>query len=71
MAYWEKATKQAAQYSSFGTQAEHCSICEYYVVPNNCAKVDGKISSNGWCRFFAHKKERYSNKRGKPVRRII
>jgi len=48
-----KATKEAAQYTSNGTEQEHCSVC-YYFIPDRreCKKTAGRIAPGGWCKFF-------------------
>jgi hypothetical protein len=48
-----KATKEAARYTAQGSEREHCSICQYYIYNGSaCKKIEGRVSPDGWCRFF-------------------
>jgi hypothetical protein len=46
-----KSTKAAAHYGR-GMKSAHCGICQHFIAPDQCNKVAGKISPQGWCRFF-------------------
>jgi hypothetical protein len=48
----KKYSKAEAKYTDNGTEAEHCYICEHYVNATTCAIVTGKISPEGWCKYF-------------------
>lgn len=49
-----KATKAAARYGK-GMKTAHCGICEHFRPPHGCTRVQGEVSSGGWCRFFERK----------------
>lgn len=57
------ASKDAANYTARGTDAEHCAICRYWAMqpsPSDdglCVIVSGTISPLGWCRYFEHERE--------------
>lgn len=38
-----------------GKDGSTCSSCALFKAPDACTLVDGKISPNGWCRFYAKK----------------
>lgn len=38
-----------------GSKTEHCGICRRFLVPDGCQRVEGPISSAGWCDLFAGK----------------
>jgi len=64
------ASKEAADYTDNGTPSEHCSICEHFMLPRNCTKVQGNISPKGWCMYWTKQKPRYSSGVGHPQRKI-
>jgi len=48
-----KATKEAAQYTSKGTEREHCGICHYFIPDRReCKKIEGRVVFGGWCKFW-------------------
>lgn len=52
-------SKQAANYTTNGSPAEHCGICRYYSAggtreEGTCAIVSGDIMYQGWCRHWLH-----------------
>lgn len=49
-----KATKDDVRYTDRGTEREHCSICEHYIIGGACKVVAGRISPKGWCTRFEH-----------------
>ena len=44
--------KARAHYQGSPNGGQHCGLCAHFLAPNHCAIVAGKISSNGWCKFF-------------------
>ena len=44
--------KSDARYTDHGTPQEHCSLCRYFMRPDACELVFGRINPKGWCRFF-------------------
>ena len=55
-AYAQKAPKEAMKYQDSPKDGQKCSDCTYFVAPDSCGVVDGKISPNGWCVLFNKKK---------------
>lgn len=53
-----KISKEAATYSQHGMPKSHCGICEYFVAPNTCQKVEGVVSRSGWCKLFRRRPKR-------------
>lgn len=57
------SSKEAANYTSAGTPAEHCAICLYWTIgptstsPGLCHIVAGDIDPAAWCRYFRHVSE--------------
>lgn len=52
ISYGHKISKQAANYTDFGTRGERCRNCEHFLQPDGCEIVLGTISPNGWCEYF-------------------
>lgn len=50
-----KATKAVALYQDHPKGQQRCDICVNFRPPNQCAIVEGPISPQGWCQFFAPK----------------
>jgi len=50
-----KMTQKAAGYQETPKDSASCSNCALFKAPNSCTLVDGTISPNGWCRFYAKK----------------
>lgn len=50
-----KTSQKAAKYQDQLKNGDHCAICNYFRPPHSCQLVDGDISPNGWCSFFAKK----------------
>lgn len=42
-----------------GNADEHCSICQYWIEPDACAKVEGEIRAGDWCKLFARHQGRH------------
>ena len=52
---YAKMTQKAAGYQLNPKDDQNCAGCALFKAPNVCPLVDGEISPNGWCRFFAKK----------------
>jgi len=50
-----KMTQAAAGYQDKPKDGNSCSTCALFKAPNGCTLVDGTISPDGWCRFYAKK----------------
>jgi hypothetical protein len=50
-----KMTQQAASYQDKPKAGASCADCALFKAPNACTLVDGTISPQGWCRFYAKK----------------
>ena len=50
-----KMPQKASKYQTTPKGAAKCSNCANFEPPASCGIVDGKISPNGWCRFYAKK----------------
>jgi len=50
-----KVSQKTAKYQDHPNNGNHCAICNYFRPPSSCQLVDGTISPNGWCSFFAKK----------------
>ena len=49
----QKVSKEEAKYQDQPKGVQRCEICVNFRPPNQCQFVDGQISANGWCQFFA------------------
>lgn len=52
----EKHPKSEAEYVGHPVKGQKCFQCTMWVEPNACTAVKGKISPNGWCKWWEHKK---------------
>lgn len=50
-----KASKAAVDYRDKPNGNQQCSKCRFFEAPHSCKLVEGEISPNGWCHFFAPK----------------
>ena len=50
-----KTDKKTAKYQDHPNKDQHCAVCNYFRPPKSCQLVDGDVSPNGWCSFFAKK----------------
>jgi hypothetical protein len=50
-----KTDKKTAKYQDHPNKGQQCAICKYFQPPKSCQLVEGDISPNGWCSFFAKK----------------
>lgn len=47
-----KVSKAAARYQDRPRGQQRCGRCAHFQAPNSCEIVAGRISPNGWSRFF-------------------
>ncbi|HUO02383.1 MAG TPA: high-potential iron-sulfur protein, partial [Rhizomicrobium sp.] len=52
---YAKMTQKAAGYQATPNKDQKCSGCALFKSPDSCSFVDGTVSPDGWCRFFAKK----------------
>jgi hypothetical protein len=50
-----KMAQKAAGYQAKPNGAQSCASCALFKAPSSCTLVDGTISPDGWCRFYAKK----------------
>lgn len=50
-----KTSKKVAKYQDHPNKGQQCSDCRFFRPPKSCQLVEGDISPNGWCSFFAKK----------------
>jgi hypothetical protein len=50
-----KTPKKIAKYQDDPKGSQQCAERSFFVAPNSCKIVAGKISPKGWCQFFAKK----------------
>jgi hypothetical protein len=48
-----KVSQKAAGYRTSPNGASRCQQCLHFLPPSACKLVDGQISPNGFCSFFA------------------
>ncbi len=48
-----KVAQSAAGYQNSPNNGQSCGGCAHFQPPSSCELVDGAISPQGWCRFFA------------------
>ena len=48
-----KVTKAGANYRNSPRGGRKCSNCALYQGSGNCAAVAGKVSANGFCRYYS------------------
>jgi hypothetical protein len=53
----EKASKAVAKYQNEPKGSEKCSNCNMWREPNGCTSVKGKISPDGWCKWYARNRK--------------
>lgn len=51
-----KVSKTQAQYQEQPKGDQKCANCMHFIAPDACALVEGSISPNGWCMFWAKKR---------------
>ena len=50
-----KMTQKGAGYQATPKDVQKCANCALFKAPDSCTLVEGSISPDGWCRFFAKK----------------
>jgi hypothetical protein len=50
-----KVSQEAARYQNEPKDGKACAQCRFFKAPNACERVEGDISPNGWCSFWAAK----------------
>jgi High potential iron-sulfur protein len=50
-----KVKQAVARYQDKPKNGQQCSECRFFRPPKACQLVEGDISPNGWCAFFAKK----------------
>jgi hypothetical protein len=50
-----KMAQKAAGYQTTAKNGQSCANCALFKAPSSCTLVDGTISPDGWCRFYAKK----------------
>jgi hypothetical protein len=60
-----KTDKKTAKYQDHPNKDQRCALCNYFRPPKSRQLVDGDISPNGWCSFFA------KNRRAKPGHGLV
>lgn len=50
-----KMAQKAAGYQDKAKNEQECSGCALFKSPDSCTLVEGPISPEGWCRFYAKK----------------
>jgi hypothetical protein len=50
-----KVGKEAAKYQNEPKDGKACAQCRFFKAPSACERVEGEISPNGWCSFWAAK----------------
>ncbi len=51
----EKMSQEVAKYQDHPSDEKNCAQCSHFMPPDGCHLVAGKISPNGWCKYFAVK----------------
>jgi len=51
----DKIKQTDAHYQRFPKGPQRCQICLQFTPPDKCKIVQGPISPQGWCQFFAAK----------------
>jgi len=53
-----KESKDAARYTPHAMIVDQrCGLCAHFIAGGECQKVEGRISPQGWCRFFKRHRE--------------
>ena len=50
-----KMNQKSVAYQDSPKDDQKCSNCSLFQEPNGCTIVDGEVSPQGWCRFWAKK----------------
>lgn len=49
----ERMTKAQAEYQDKPMGIRMCANCSLFVEPHSCKVVEGDISPEGWCKYYA------------------
>lgn len=47
-----QVSKEQAKYQGSPRDGKKCAGCKHFKAPDSCRLVEGKISPDGWCRFW-------------------
>ena len=50
-----KMNPTAVKYQDTPKDGKECSACNFFVAPDACKMVDGKIATTGWCALWVKK----------------
>lgn len=50
-----KTNQKTAKYQDHPNKGQSCAQCNFFRPPKSCQLVEGDISPNGWCSFWAKK----------------
>ena len=50
-----KIAQAAVAYQATPNGDKECDNCNFFVPPNACKTVDGKINPKGWCKIYIKK----------------
>ena len=50
-----KIAQAAVAYQAMPNGDKECDNCNFFVPPNACKTVDGKINPKGWCKIYIKK----------------
>ena len=50
-----KTSQKTAKYQDHPNKGQSCAQCNFFRPPKSCQLVEGDISPNGWCSFWAKK----------------
>ena len=50
-----KVKPAVAKYQDHPNAGKNCAQCNFFRPPKSCQLVEGDISANGWCSFWAKK----------------
>ena len=50
-----KVKQAVAKYQDHPNNGQSCTQCNFFRPPKSCQLVEGDISPNGWCSFWAKK----------------
>lgn len=50
----KKYSQEEASYRNTPPGLETCRACSFFDEPRSCTVVEGTVSPEGWCKYFAH-----------------
>ena len=51
-----KMAQAAVRYQATPKDGHQCDGCAFFIAPDGCKMVDGKIAATGWCALWSAKK---------------